>query len=190
MVRRIADGSYLIAVWSPDGTQIAAISQTPEGRQLVVMNADGTDSQTLVELDTDDFTGIAWHPDGRQIVYASMDHCLRVLSIEEDQEGMLLRGHRNRVASLAFSQDGTRLAALVSAASASGVAEDYTLKVWNTDTGQGEPILTHELPRQATQRGPAARGGGGFAFRTTPKSLAFVDAECVVSHEVPLTTTP
>jgi Tol biopolymer transport system component len=60
--RRIAHRNYLAAAWSPDGTQIAAISVTPEGRQLDVMNADGTDSRVLVELDDDEFTGIAWHP--------------------------------------------------------------------------------------------------------------------------------
>ncbi len=60
-LRRVAAGSYLAAAWSPDGTQIAAISDTPEGRELVVMNADGTDKQTLIELE-DGHTGIAWHP--------------------------------------------------------------------------------------------------------------------------------
>jgi hypothetical protein len=49
-------------VWSPDGTQIAAIRETPEGRELVVMNADGTDKHTLIELDDDVGTGIAWQP--------------------------------------------------------------------------------------------------------------------------------
>jgi len=42
-LRRIAAGPYLAAEWSPDGTQIAAISATPECCELVVMNADGTD---------------------------------------------------------------------------------------------------------------------------------------------------
>ena len=61
-LRRIAAGSYLAAAWSPDGTQIAAISATPEGLEIVVMNADGTDKQTLIELDSERHTGIAWHP--------------------------------------------------------------------------------------------------------------------------------
>ena len=70
-VRRIAAESYLAAEWSPDGTRIAAISAAPddrefvaepEGRELVVMNADGTGKRALIELDSDRFTGIAWHP--------------------------------------------------------------------------------------------------------------------------------
>ena len=66
-LRRIAAGSYMAAVWSPDGTQIAAISghQFSGDRELVVMNADGTDKHALIELapgETSFMTGIAWHP--------------------------------------------------------------------------------------------------------------------------------
>jgi WD40 repeat protein len=63
-LRPIAAGSYLAAVWSPDGTQIAAMSGhefSPEGREIVMMNADGTDEQTLIAPDPD-LNGIAWHP--------------------------------------------------------------------------------------------------------------------------------
>jgi hypothetical protein len=66
-LRPIATGSYLAAVWSPDGTQIAAITGhelSPEDREIVVMNADGTDEHTLVAPDPD-LNGIAWHPVAR-----------------------------------------------------------------------------------------------------------------------------
>lgn len=61
--REIASGYYVAAAWSPDGTQIAAIEYSPSGRELVVMNADGTGSRPLVELPAGElFTGVAWHP--------------------------------------------------------------------------------------------------------------------------------
>jgi WD40 repeat protein len=60
--REIADGSYVAAVWSPDGTEIAAIDY-PGNRNLVVMSDDGTAKRTVVELSAQPpFTGLAWHP--------------------------------------------------------------------------------------------------------------------------------
>ena len=68
-LRRIAAGNYMAAAWSPDGTQIAAITghtlHPEEDRAIVVMNADGTDKHALIELapgPTSFMTGIAWHP--------------------------------------------------------------------------------------------------------------------------------
>ena len=58
---RISSQSFLTAVWSPDGTRIAAI-QSAFDREIVVMNADGSNSHPIASLDTDEFTGIAWHP--------------------------------------------------------------------------------------------------------------------------------
>jgi Tol biopolymer transport system component len=61
--RKIATGHHVAAVWSPDGTEIAAIGYLPVNRNLVVMNADGTANRTVVELPVQPpFIGIAWHP--------------------------------------------------------------------------------------------------------------------------------
>jgi Tol biopolymer transport system component len=63
--RHIASGHYVAAAWSPDGSQIAAVDYY-RGRHLVVMDADGTEQQTLANMigyGYDGlFTGISWHP--------------------------------------------------------------------------------------------------------------------------------
>lgn len=59
----IGEGRFVVAAWSPDGTQIAAIDGF---RDLVVMNADGSDQRTIADMTgygyDNLFTGVTWHP--------------------------------------------------------------------------------------------------------------------------------
>jgi hypothetical protein len=65
----IAEGHYVAAAFSPDGTRIAAIDY-PGSRDVVVMNADGSGLRTLANLHDAEgrgsdgwlFTGVVWHP--------------------------------------------------------------------------------------------------------------------------------
>jgi hypothetical protein len=60
----IADGHYVAAAWSPEGSRIAAVDY-PHGHYLVVMNADGTGQRTLTDMigyGSQPFTGVTWHP--------------------------------------------------------------------------------------------------------------------------------
>jgi WD40-like Beta Propeller Repeat len=62
-VREIASGYYVVTAWSPDGTQIAALGYTPEGKRVVIMDSDGGGLRVLpTVLPSGPFTGLAWHP--------------------------------------------------------------------------------------------------------------------------------
>ncbi len=67
----------LAGAWSPNGKQVAFISDRDGGYyRLYLMNPDGTD-QKHVPLITDserDVTSVSWSPDGRYIVYATSEH--------------------------------------------------------------------------------------------------------------------
>ncbi len=56
-------------VWSPDGSRIAFISVEGDGRQVFVMNADGTDVTKVTSSDTWAAWAPAWSPDGSRIAY-------------------------------------------------------------------------------------------------------------------------
>jgi len=78
-VRRIGGDIWVeYPAWSPDGSQIAFMAQTPEGTQnyeIFVMNADGTDPRRFTESPGDDGWP-TWSPDGTRILFSSVrDDC-------------------------------------------------------------------------------------------------------------------
>jgi hypothetical protein len=56
--------------WSPDGTQIAFLSQREGNYNIYVMNADGTNQQRLTENRTQD-SDPTWSPDGEWLAFIS-----------------------------------------------------------------------------------------------------------------------
>jgi Tol biopolymer transport system component len=76
-----ADGTELLQLtsrsvvssptWSPDGRQLAFVRD--QGRELVVMNADGTDVRVIAHR-RGYYQWPAWSPDGRWIAFQSMPH--------------------------------------------------------------------------------------------------------------------
>lgn len=61
-LREIADGHYVTAAWSPDGSQIATIDYSGR-REVTVVSADGSDERIVAALPASElFSGLAWHP--------------------------------------------------------------------------------------------------------------------------------
>jgi TolB protein len=56
--------------WSPDGRQVAFVSERSADANIWVMNADGTSPRDLTNHPANDVTP-AWSPDGREIAFAS-----------------------------------------------------------------------------------------------------------------------
>jgi Tol biopolymer transport system component len=56
--------------WSPDGTQIAFVSNRDGNEEIYVMDADGGKQRRLTDNDGDDWFP-AWSPDGTQIAFTS-----------------------------------------------------------------------------------------------------------------------
>jgi eukaryotic-like serine/threonine-protein kinase len=79
-----------------------------------------------------DVNGVAFSPDGRQIVSCSADHTLKLWDADSGQELHTLVGHGGTVLALTFSPDGKRIF--------SG-GEDSTLRIWNTQTSTIERTI-------------------------------------------------
>jgi len=78
----------LFPVWSPDGIQVAFVSERNGGRKPFMMNADGSNQRQLSEHGTQD---IIWSPDGSLIAFASGDG-LYTIKPDGSSETLLVDG--------------------------------------------------------------------------------------------------
>ena len=111
-------------VFSPDGTILASVTRT----QIALWDVKTRRNiGTLVE-DAQVRYGIralTFSPDGTRLASASRTQ-IKLWDIETRAEIMTLKGHTDRIESVAFSPDGQLLA--------SGATDD-TVKLWNIETG-------------------------------------------------------
>src|SRR5207249_2341849 len=112
------------AVFSPDGSRLASGSR------------DGTvkvwDATTSPEYRTFSLAGVhrlLLSPDGKRMAgVISKENAVKVFDARTGQETFTLKAHTAGVNSVAFSADSKRLAS---------ASADKTVKVWDTQTGQG-----------------------------------------------------
>ena len=124
--------------FSPDGMQLASASRDKTAR--VWDAATGTELATMSDHGMP--SSIAFSPDGRRLATGSWDNTARVWDAATGQEIAVLKGHDvlnvpgkellTRIESIAFSPDGTRLAA---------GTWDNTARVWDAATGQEIAML-------------------------------------------------
>ena len=103
---------------------------------------------------------VAFSPDGRRIVTASMDETAKVWDAETGRELLTLKGHTRSVNSVAFSPDSRRIVT---------GSSDETAKVWDAETGRELLSLTrHTGEVRSVAFSPDGRriatAGIGFAF--------------------------
>lgn len=130
------------AAWSPNGQQIAVTS----GRQIGIMDADGSAYYGVVESDTSDLW-VDWLLDGESIIYAQFER-------QNDQPGygfyeIGLRGGEPRLIyfmpfsankPVVLSPDRSLIAFLVISQQEGG---ELTAIIVDTETGQ--PVIEHEV---------------------------------------------
>ena len=76
---------------------------------------------------TEGISSVAFSPDGKTLVSASLDRTIKLWDVQTRQELKTFSGHTSRVFTVVFSPDGKTLA--------SGSA-DQTIKLWDVQTGQ------------------------------------------------------
>lgn len=64
------EGNNTRALWSPDSKKIAFLSTRKDGKQVWIMNADGTGARQVTRLSTE-ADGHVWSPDGKRLVFIS-----------------------------------------------------------------------------------------------------------------------
>ncbi len=185
-----ASGDGTVRVWDVNGGRfhnpdvapkggghrwVQGVAITPDARRVVTAARDNTvriwDAAGGHPLQTfqgpsgpqnwgDVFWCLAMSPDGRHIVAGHGDGTVHRWDILLGKELPPLRGHSNRVVSVAYSPDGKRIA--------SG-SRDQTIRIWDAETGRPLLSLIGHLNSVMALAFNAdgsrlASGGGGFEW--------------------------
>jgi WD40 repeat protein len=111
--------------------------------------------------------GLAWTPDGKQVVTASFDQSLKlwdaasgamVREFKAFKEKAFDKGHRDGVFCAAFSPDGKQLA--------SG-SSDRCIKIWNVADGNVLRELVNQKLKQDAMQGVHSQPGWVYGVRYT-----------------------
>lgn len=116
------------AVFSPDGTKIAVVSDESSAR---IYNSDGTGSVIELSGHKGWLTSVDFSRDGRKVATGSFDRTVRVWDANGSGTSVVLSGHTEAVRAVAFSPDGGRVAS---------ASMDRSVMIRNAN-GAGDPIV-------------------------------------------------
>src|SRR5262249_39465885 len=128
---RIPEAALAGLLLSPDGRLLLGVKgqhvqlwDVPAGRKRADLPG-----QFMEGHDAAVFSG-----DGRHLAYSTDDYAVHLWDVQARAESCVPRGHPQRVAALAFSPDGTRLA------SGAGYPDD-SARLWSVPAGEAVAVL-------------------------------------------------
>ncbi len=150
-------GAVYSVAFSPDGQRLASGSGHRDSQSGVwtgdVKIWDAATGQLLSTLQGHKgrVNSVAFSPDGQRLASGTYDYGfegrlfpgeVKVWDVAAGEVTLTMQGHTQRVTSVAFSPDGTRLASGSQAYGPQGTALPAEVKVWNAVTGQETLTIT------------------------------------------------
>ena len=93
------------AQWSPDGTQIASISDATGETELYLQNAAGGEPMQLTHKNDTYIRGFKWSPDSKKIVYMDRKNRVNLLDVASGKVSLLLQDPMGVPGGVTFSPD-------------------------------------------------------------------------------------
>ncbi|MCM0261661.1 PD40 domain-containing protein [Bacteroides fragilis] len=93
------------AQWSPDGTQIAYISDATGETELYLQNAAGGEPMQLTHKNDTYIRGFKWSPDSKKIVYMDRKNRVNLLDVASGKVSLLLQDPMGVSGGVTFSPD-------------------------------------------------------------------------------------
>ena len=136
----------IMPAWSPDGSQIAFVSDRDGNREVYIMDADGNNPRNVTHHPADDWTP-SWSPDGSKLAFASFrDGNWEIYVIELDSGSLQRLTYSEGVDyTPTWSPDGSQIAFV---SDRDGNLEIY---IMNADGQDPRRFTSHE----ATDQSPA-----------------------------------
>lgn len=142
-------------MWSPDGQQLAFISDQGAKHQLVISDQQGNTSLTLPLADTGYFNLLAFSPDGQKLVYQDNHLNLYSLDLKTKKAQTIATSKRREQFQVSFSADSRYLAYTIAEA-------NYFSQIYLHDFNAGKSVrITDGLSHAAD---PAF--GAGYLYFT------------------------
>ncbi|MEO8025045.1 MAG: S41 family peptidase [Bryobacteraceae bacterium] len=167
-------------LWSPDGKQLAFLSDRSGREEIYVIAADGGDALKITDMDNLK-SGMAWSPDSKEIAFTTSENKLHQYSLSSKQTIELASSKYGNIGSVSFSPDGkwivltsqdeTRTTGVSLVPSAGGAAPR---KVTFDSSGDNQPRFSADGKKIYFIR--SDRGVQGTLVGGTPSSQIYVVA--------------
>ncbi|NLZ16449.1 MAG: hypothetical protein GX087_01770 [Desulfobulbaceae bacterium] len=177
-------GARVGGQWSPDGSQIAYVSNEGGSNQIWLMNADGVNERQL-STGKDIYAWPVWHPAGKELVVWSYDktaqtHTIKSITVENGAERVLVSSqeHLDRPV---WSPDGQWIAY------AARKGDNWDLWLMRAN-GSDKRQLTHD---EQMETNPLWRPDGQvIAYKVAPTGEYNLTAQYFMSFQGPDYTEP